>query len=343
MSTAQATNATKKPAKRLNFFTDLIKRLFKEKVMGVIGLVLVVLLFFVGIFAPLLSPEKSTTTTSAWNIAHQESRFLAPFTNSKFILGTDQLGRDVFSRLIYGARLSMYVAVVATSMQIVLSLVIGVACAYFGGWFDLIIQRFVDAWICFPYLVILITIMSIVGPGVVQIVVVLGVSSGIGGSRFMRSLVFGIRENQYIYASQAVGARSGHIMWRHILPNIMPVVIIIFSGSMGGMILAEASLSFLGLGIPAPFPSWGGMINDGRTYMLLAPGLIFWPGVALTLVVFGINMFGDALRDLLDPRLRGGLGSYRLDKGEAIAKKLRAQLEAAKPRLEQDIAGLNKK
>jgi len=111
---------------------------------------------------------------------------------------------------------------------------------------------------------------------------------------------------------------------------------------MGGMIMAEASLSFLGLGIPAPFPSWGGMINDGRTYMLLAPGLIFWPGVALTLVVFGINMFGDALRDLLDPRLRGGLGSYRLDKGEAMAKKLRAQLEAAKPRLDQDIAGLNK-
>ncbi len=334
MSKAQATNANKAPAKRLNFFADLIKRLFKEKILGVIGLVLVVLLFFVGIFAPLLSPEKSTVTTSAWNIAHQESRFLAPFSNPKFILGTDQLGRDVLSRLIYGARLSMYVAVVATLLQEIISLLIGVACAYFGGWFDLIIQRFVDAWICFPYLVLLITIMAIVGPGVVQIVLVLGISGGIGYSRFKRSLVFAIRENQYIYASQAIGARSGHIMWRHILPNIMPMVIILFSGSMGGMIMAEASLSFLGLGIPAPFPSWGGMINDGRTYMLLAPGLIFWPGVALTLVVFGINMFGDALRDLLDPRLRGGLGSYRLDKGEAMAKKLRAQLEAAKPRLE---------
>jgi len=346
MSTAQATASTqvKKPAKRYGFFKDVLRRLFKEKPLGVIGLFIVLFLFFVGIFAPFLAPEKHTENARGYNIIHLADRFTPPFTDPRYPLGTDQLGRDIFSRVIYGAQLSMVVAVVGTVLQTAISLTIGVACAYFGGLFDLIVQRFVDAWVTFPGLVLLITAMAIVGPGLTQILLILGISGGIYATRFKRSLVFAIRENQYIYASQAIGARSWYVMIRHILPNIMPMVIVIFSSTMGGLIMYEATLSFLGLGLPPPYPSWGGMIaGEGRSNMLRAPWMLLWPGLALTMVVFGINMFGDALRDLLDPRLRGGLGSYRLDKGEEIAKKMRARLEAAQPKMEQDLAGLKKK
>lgn len=332
MSTVQATANAKAPARSRsrNFFVVLFKRLFKEKPLGIIGLVIVGIMFLTGIFAPLLAPEKNVKDGSpGYNIIHLADRFTEPFS-SRYLLGTDQLGRDIFSRIIYGARLTMFVAVLSSILNTGIATAIGMACAYLGGKFDLIVQRFVDAWICFPGLVVLITAMSIVGPGLLQIILVLGVANGLGGSRFARSLVFAIRENQYVQASQAIGARSGFVMMRHILPNIMPMVIVLFTMGLGGMILAEASLSFLGLGLPPPFPSWGSMIaGEGRSNMLLAPWMMFWPGLVLTLVVFGINMFGDALRDLLDPRLRGGLGSYRLDKGEKLAQKIRSRLDAA--------------
>ncbi len=313
--------------KRRGYFGELVYRLFHEKPLGVVGLVIVLALFITGIFADFIAPEKATGFSPGYNIIHLADRFSPP--SPEYPLGTDQLGRDILSRIIYGARLSMIVAVVSTLIHTVISTAIGIACAYFGGKFDLIVQRFVDAWICFPYLVILITMMSIIGPGMVQILLVLGISGGISSARFKRSLVFAIRENMYIYASEAIGARPGRVMWAHILPNIMPMVIVIFTTTMGGMILAEASLSFLGLGLPPPYPSWGLMISgEGRSNVLLAPWMMFWPGLVLSLVVFGINMFGDALRDLLDPRLRGGLGSYRLDKAVKMASKVRAKVAA---------------
>ena len=326
MSTLETTadGQNKARAKPRNFWVDLLHRLVKEKPLGLVGAIIVLALLFTGIFANFLAPEKGTADSPGYNIIHLADRFSPP--SAKYPLGTDQLGRDVLSRVIYGARLSMIVAVVATLIHTVMSTAIGMACAYFGGWFDIVVQRFVDAWICFPYLVILITAMSIIGAGLVQILLVLGITGGFGSARFKRSLVFAIRENQYVYASEAIGARSGRVMMRHLLPNIMPMVIVIFTTTMGGMILAEASLSFLGLGIPPPFPSWGGMIaGEGRANMLLAPWMVLWPGLALTLVVFGINMFGDALRDLLDPRLRGGLGSYSLGKAEKVRQKLTAK------------------
>ena len=338
-------NEVKTQRKTRNFFVDLIRRLFKEKPLGVMGFIIVVILLVVGIFAAFIAPEKGIPgQTPGYNVLHLADRFTPPFTNPHYLLGTDKLGRDLLSRVIYGAQLSMIVAVVGTVLQTIVSLAIGVACAYFGGAFDLIVQRFVDAWICFPGLVILITLMSIVGPGLVQILLVLGISGGIGLSRFKRALVFAIRENQYIYAAQATGARSFSVMWRHILPNIMPMVVVIFTNSLGGLIMYEASLSFLGLGLPPPYPSWGSMISgEGRANMLLAPWLILWPGLALSLVIFGINMFGDALRDLLDPRLRGGLGSYRLDKVEKISRKLKAKMEGARPAVERQISDLKGK
>ena len=290
-------------SKRRNFWVDVLIRLLREKPLGAIGLILVLALFFTGIFANFLAPE-------GYNIIHLEHRLAPPSTG--YPLGNDELGRDILSRIIWGARLSMIVGVVATALHTVISTVLGMLCGYLGGKFDIIVQRFVDAWICFPQLVILITLMAVVGPGLLQILLVLGVSSGLSAVRFKRSLVFAIKENMYVHASQAIGAGTGRILWYHLLPNIMPMIIVLFTIAMGGVILAEASLSFLGLGVPPPQPSWGGMISGaGRMYMLEAPWMAFWPGVALTLAVFGINMLGDALRDLLDPRLRGKMGSFR--------------------------------
>ncbi len=240
--------------------------------------------------------------------------------SAKFLLGTDNIGRDVLSRIIYGARLSMIVGVVATSLHIVIATSLGMLSGYIGGKFDLIFQRFIDAYACFPDLVILITLMGIFGPGLLQIILVLGVSGGFRGVRFQRSLVFGIKENAYIEASRAIGATKWRILWKHLLPNILPMTIVLFTTGMGGVILAEASLSFLGLGLPPPYPSWGGMISGpGRTYLTIAPWMVFWPGLALSMAIFGINMFGDAMRDLLDPRLRGKIGRYSI--GTGVPKK----------------------
>ena len=187
--------------------------------------------------------------------------------------------------------------------------IIGVPSGYFGGKYDIIVQRFVDAWIAFPGLILLLTIMSIVGRGIPQIIVVLGISGGIGTSRVVRGAVIGIKENDYFLAAPAIGSRGTATLMRHVLPNIMPVMIIIFSISVGGVIIAEASLSFLGFGLPVNIPSWGGLLSrEGRKYMEAAPWLAIWPGLALTITVYSFNMFGDALRDLLDPRLRGGGG-----------------------------------
>jgi len=328
-TTTPSSEKVKEPGRR-SFKTEVAIRLVKQKPLGMIGLILVVTLFFTGIFADLswLGMPDIGLAPEGYNEMHLADRLSPP--SARYPLGTDHLGRDMLSRIIFGARLSMIVGVVATALSTSISTTIGMMCAYFGGKFDLIVQRFVDAWICFPPLVILLTLVAIVQPGIGSILLVLGVATGIGAARFQRSLVFAIKENMYIHASEAIGARSGRIILYHLLPNIMPMIIVLFTIGMGGTILAEASLSFLGYGIPPPHPSWGGMISgEGRAHMLRAPWLALWPGVALTLAVFGINMLGDAMRDLLDPRLRGGLGSYRIDKVEKMRDKLREKLEKA--------------
>ncbi len=302
----------------------LLRRLIREKPLGTIGLFLVVILALTGIFANFLAPEKGTGLSPGYNILHMADRLSPPST--KYPLGTDHLGRDMLSRVIYGARLSMIVGLVATAINTLISTGIGITSSVFGGKFDLFIQRIVDAWVCFPTLVVLISLMSIVGPGMVQLLLVLGINGGVGGIRFVRSLGFAVKENQYIHASSAIGARKGRIIFTHVLPNVLPMIIVLFTMGVGGNIMAEASLSFLGLGLPPPYPSWGAMISgEGRAYQLRAPWLAFWPGLALTLAVFGINMLGDALRDLLDPRLRGGLGSYRISDMEKFRKKVQKQ------------------
>ena len=211
------------------------------------------------------------------------------------------------SRIIFGARLSLGVGLAATALTVVVAVLIGGISGFFGGKLDLAVQRFVDAWMAFPGLLLLLTIMSIAGQGVLQIILILGISGGIGGSRVVRGAVIGIKENDYFLAARAIGSTGTATLMRHVLPNIMAPVIIIFSITVGGVIMAEASLSFLGFGLPVDIPSWGGMLSrEGRRYMEAAPHLALWPGLCLTITVYCLNMFGDAVRDLLDPRLRGG-------------------------------------
>ena len=295
---AERTEATKR-----QFFPGvLLRRLLKEQPLGTFGGVVVLLLVLVSIFAGVVAPYEPGKI-------HLADRLTS--TSARYLLGTDHLGRDLLSRLIYGAQISIFVGLAATTLHVLVAVLIGGTAGYFGGKLDLVTQRFVDAWMAFPGLLLLLTIMSVVGRGLPQIILVLGIAGGIGGSRVIRGAVIGIKENDYFLAARAVGTSTSQILIRHVLPNIMPVVIIIFSINIGGVIIAEASLSFLGFGLPLEIPSWGAMLSrEGRKYMEVAPWLALWPGLCLTIVVYSLNMFGDAMRDLLDPRLRGGEGSY---------------------------------
>jgi peptide/nickel transport system permease protein len=212
----------------------------------------------------------------------------------------------MLSRCLYGAQLSVIIGLCAAGLATFISVVIGIVTGYLGGKVDLIAQRFVDAWQSFPDLIVLIVVVSVVGPGMPQIIVTLGLLLGIAGSRIIRSAVVSVRENMYVHAAQSIGASTPRILLRHILPNVLPPVIVLFTTRGGVVILIESALSFLGLGVPPPAPTWGGMLSgSGRAFMFQGPWLALAPGLCLTIVVYATNMFGDALRDLFDPRMRG--------------------------------------
>ena len=285
-------------------------RMWKEKSLGAISGIIILILILVAIFADALAPYDYLEM-------HLTDRLTG--SSARYLLGTDQMGRDLLSRLIHGARLSLTVGLAATALNVVVATLIGGTSGFLGSRVDLVVQRLVDAWMAIPGLLVLLTIMSIVGRGLPQLIVVLGVSGGIGGSRLIRGAVIDIKENAYFQAVEVIGASRWRTFIRHVLPNIAPVVIIIFSINVGGVIITEASLSFLGFGLPVGVPSWGAMLSrEGREYMQQAPWLALWPGLCLTIVVYSLNMFGDAVRDLLDPRLRGGGGRLGADAARAI-------------------------
>ena len=284
--------------KRRSRLADFSIRLAREKPLGTISGIIILILILVAIFGDVLAPY-------SYKEMHLVDRLTGP--SAQYLLGTDQLGRDLLSRILYGARLSLTVGLAATTINVLVAVLIGGTSGFLGGKLDLAVQRFVDAWMAFPGLLLLLTIMSIAGQGLLQMILILGISGGIGGSRVVRGAVIGIKENDYFLAAQAIGSPTTATLMRHVLPNIMAPVIIIFSITVGGVIMAEASLSFLGFGLPINVPSWGGMLSrEGRKYMEAAPWLALWPGLCLTITIYSLNMFGDAMRDLLDPRLRGG-------------------------------------
>ena len=300
MSNASGTRTTASAPRRHTGLGDFFIRLWTEKPLGSACGIIVLLLILVAVFADILAPYGYTEIHLADRLQGASARYL---------LGTDQLGRDYLSRLIYGARLSMLVGLSATTLNVVVAVLVGGISGFLGGKLDLGVQRFVDAWMAFPGLLLLLTIMSILGQGVPQMILVLGISGGIGGSRVVRGAVITVKENDYFLAAASIGSAKWRAFARHVLPNIGAPLIIIFSINIGGAIMSEASLSFLGFGLPPEFPSWGTLLSwEGRRYMEQAPWLALWPGLCLTLVVYSLNMFGDAMRDLLDPRLRGGGG-----------------------------------
>jgi peptide/nickel transport system permease protein len=296
MATATAA-ILRAPRRERGILAAFVIRMVRRKSLGAFGAVVFLVFLFCGVFAGVLAPH-------GMNEISPINRMKPP--SLEFPFGTDNLGRDMLSRILYGARLSVIIGFCAAGLATVISVLIGVTSGYLRGRFDMLIQRLVDAWMTFPDLVILIAVVSAVGPGMPQVIVILGLLYGIAGSRIIRGAVVAVRENLYVDAAQSLGAGTPRILWRHILPNVLPPVIVLFTTRVGVVILAEAGLSFLGLGVPPPAPTWGGMLSgSGRAYMYQGPWLALAPGLCLTVVVYAINMFGDALRDLLDPRMRG--------------------------------------
>lgn len=278
-------------------------KFMRRKPLGAFGATITLILILTAVFADSLAQYDPLEQSQA-------TALIAP--NSTFWAGTDQFGRDMFSRLVYGARISLFVGVSAVILGILPGTVLGILSAYLGGTFDYLVQRVVDAMQAVPGIILLIAIMIVLGtrfpniPAQVIVVIALAIPNSISESRVLRDASMQVSRAEYITAARAIGASDVRVMAQHVLPDIVSPIIILASLAFGQFILAEATLSFLGFGVQAPAPSWGNMLSaEGRAYMFAAPWLLWGPAIALSLVVFGANMFGDALRDVLDPRLRG--------------------------------------
>jgi peptide/nickel transport system permease protein len=254
---------------------------------------------------PYLIDQIESQTGIVYPYAQQDLRARLQGSSSKHLLGTDSIGRDVFSRLLYASRTAVTVAFGAVMIASTMQVFISVPAGYYGGWYDKLAYRLVDVVDALPGLVILITVLGLFGSGLWQLVFVIGILGGFGG-RSIRGLTIQVMASPFIEAARVIGASDRRIMYRYVLPNVFALVILGATLRLGSVVLQEASLSFLGYGLPPPFPSWGQMLSlEGRQYMRSEPGLAIYPGLAIGLLVFSFNLFGDALRDVLDPRLRG--------------------------------------
>lgn len=278
-------------------FVDFFSRLFREKLLGTIGLLILIFMIIIALLAPLLA-------THDVNKQRLVKRLKGP--SAEYLLGTDSYGRDFYSRLIYGARISLSVGIGGSLVAVGIATLVGGLSGYLGGKSDMLIQRFVDAWYAFPGLLYLVTFVSIFGRGLVEIILLMGLYTGLTQSRVVRSAVIAVKVIPYVDSAKAVGCSTWRTLLKYILPNVTAPIIIIFTTSIGGMVLGEAALSFLGFGLPPQIPSWGRMLSwEGRMYMEGYPRLAWLPGLSLTALVFAANVFGDSMRDLLDPRLHG--------------------------------------
>ena len=269
----------------------------RKKPLGAIGGLILVMIVLVAIFA-------SQIATTGPLQEDYPNRLRSPDTT--FLFGTDSFGRDMFSRIIHGARISLYVGILSVAIGTTAGVTIGITTAYFGGKLDILFQRLMDALMGFPGLVLVLALVVAMGASLNNLVLAIAVSFTPRMGRLARSAALSIKEEDYILAANSIGLTSWRIMWRHVFPNSFAPILVVATSFLGSAIIIEASLSFLGLGVPPPHASWGRMLQfAARRYMEAAPWLAIFPGLALTATVFGFNLFGDALRDVLDPRLRG--------------------------------------
>ena len=269
----------------------------RRKPLGAAGVVVFFLILLMAIYAGVIATDDPRET----NV-----KFVFDAPSTEVWLGGDQLGRDVYSRLVHGAKISMRVGILSVLFGVTFGFFVGIASAYFGGLTDLIIQRFVDAVQAFPFLLLALAIMAALGASERNVIIALTVVFVPGAARTIRSQALSIKETDYVLAARAVGAGSWRIILRHMAPNCIATYIVLATLTMGIAIIAEASLSFLGVGVPPDVPSWGGMLNGAaQNYVEVAPWLGVFPGLIIAIVVFAVNLLGDALRDVLDPRLRG--------------------------------------
>jgi len=264
---------------------------------ALVALFIVVAVVLVAIFAELITTQSPTST-------HLTARFVPPLTEG-YILGSDTLGRDVLTRVIFGARVSLAVSVLAALISVVVGVLLGLLAGFKGGWTDIILMRIVDGQVGFPFIVIAVVVVAIIGGSVLTLVLLLGLWGWAFFGRLTRGEILTIKENEYITAARAIGASSTRIAFRHVLPQAIAPIIVLASFYLPAIMVIEASLSFLGLGISPPTPTWGNMLAESRAHMERAWWVLLMPGLALSLTVLAFNIVGDRLRDVLDPRLRG--------------------------------------
>ena len=262
----------------------------------IIGLVIVVLLVLVALFAPWIA----TYDVGATDLS---IRYLAPSATHWF--GTDSTGRDIFSRVVFGARISLQVGIIVVSVSAVIGTMLGAIAGYYGGWVDRFVSGYVfNVFLAFPGLLLAIAMVAFLGAGLNKLILALCIIGWVGYARLIRGQVLKVREYDFVQAARALGAHDARIIARHVLPNVLAPVMVIWTLEVARIILMESALSFLGLGVPPPTPTWGRMLAEGRDYLTVAGWIAVFPGLAILVTVLGINFLGDGLRDLLDPRLR---------------------------------------
>jgi ABC-type dipeptide/oligopeptide/nickel transport system permease subunit len=271
-------------------------RRFRRNRLALIGLLIVAVILLSAILAPWLAPQDPAKQS----LFEKRAR-----PGAKYVLGADEFGRDILSRVIYGARIALVVGLVSVGIALGLGLFLGSLAGFLGGWVDAGIMRGVEVLLAFPYLLLAIAVVSALGPGALNTTIAVGIWGTPHVTRIVRGAVLALRETEYVRAARALGAGGPALVGRHILPNILPTVIVYGSLFMADAILVEAALSFLGLGVQPPTPSWGLMVATGRDFLLVTPHITTIPGLAIMLAVLGFNLLGDGLRDALDPRLRG--------------------------------------
>ncbi len=276
-------------------YGQMVWRRFKQHKLAMAGLYFLIFMYLVAIFAPLIATQSYRETMPPERLQG---------ISQEHLMGTDHLGRDVFSRVVWGSRISLSIGFVAAGVSVLLGTVVGAVAGYYGGKIDNVLMRITEAVMSFPTFFLLITIVSVVERNIFNIMLVIGLTSWPSLARMVRGQFLSLREQEFVTAAKALGASDARIIFKHILPNAMAPVIVSATLKIGGAILSESSLSFLGLGVPEPFPSWGSILNAGRTNLRKAPWIATFPGIFIFLTVLAFNYVGDGLRDALDPRLK---------------------------------------